>query len=84
MAVQVMVHIVNEEPFLADIEDLPDPTTNYVYLTNPRTREGKRLTWTSQGAVGFIYPLTRIAFLEVLVKEDPSLIEPFFRDKPVG
>ena len=73
MAMQVVLHLHNEEPFLADLEALPDPHSNYIRVTNPRKRDGKLINTMTNGATAFLYPWTRITFLEIL--EDNEALE---------
>ena len=82
MAIQVIVHIVNEEAFVAEMEDLPAQGASYIVITNPRSRENKHLQWALNGAVRFIFPLARISFIEIMMSEqDREGIEPFYRDR---
>jgi hypothetical protein len=66
MAYRVVVHIHNEDPFLAELDAMPDPRDNFVVLRNPRRRDGRPLTFVSEGATHFLYPWSRISFLEIL------------------
>ena len=82
MAIQVIVHVTNEEAFVAEMEEMPPPGASYIVITNPRSRENKHLQWAINGAVRFIFPLARISFIEVMMSEqDREGIEPFFRDR---
>ena len=36
-----LVHIANEEAFLADLEQLPAPTDSVLVVTNARKKDGK-------------------------------------------
>ncbi len=81
MPLRVTIHVVNEEPFIAEMEDMPNPAASYITFTNPRTREGKPAPWQSNGATGFIYPWTRITYIEIMVRvEDIGEIEKFYRE----
>ncbi len=82
MAYRVIVHIHNEDPFLAEIDEMPDPKDNFVVLKNPRRRDGKALTFVTDGATAFIYPWTRVSFIEVLdgASGQESIIG-FFREE---
>ncbi|HEX9037106.1 MAG TPA: hypothetical protein VF808_08980 [Ktedonobacterales bacterium] len=84
MAIQVVIHLTNDEPFTAEMEDLPPPGATYVMLTNPRTREGKHVQWVTAGAYRFMYPLTRISFIEIMMSAQDRDIEPFYRDRGAG
>ena len=82
MAMQVIVHIINEEAFVAELEEMPPQGASYIVIANPRTRENKSLQWAINGAVRFIFPLARISFIEVMMSEqDREGIEPFYRDR---
>ncbi len=81
MAVQVVIHLLNDEPFTAEMEELPPPGATYLMLTNPRTREGKHVQWVTNGAFRFMFPLTRISFIEVMMSAQERDTEPFYRDR---
>ena len=70
MAMQVVLHLHNEDAFIADLEALPDPHANYIRVTNPRKRDGKSLNTLTDGATSFLYPWTRITFLEILEDDE--------------
>jgi hypothetical protein len=81
MPLRVTMHILNEEPFIAEMEDVPNPAASYISFTNPRTREGKPVPWQSNGATGFLIPWSRVTFLEIMVRpEDAIEIEKFYRE----
>jgi hypothetical protein len=66
---QVTVFIENEEPFTADMDALPQFDATFVYVRNPRTREGRPVDWMSPGAVGCMIPMRRVLFVEVGVSQ---------------
>jgi hypothetical protein len=80
MAVEVIIHLQNEDPVLADIESLPDPTHQFVEVTNPRRRDGRSLHYVTEGATSFLFPWTRITFIEVMEEEETAEVIEFFRD----
>jgi hypothetical protein len=63
--IRVTVHVVDGEPFLADMDGLPGPTDTFVRLRNPLTRDNKSLTWLSQGVHTIVYSAAQITFFEV-------------------
>ena len=81
MAITVIVHVVGAEPFVAEIEEIPDPLAQIVICTNPRQRNGKQLSYVEADATRVIFPWHRISFLETLPSEqDDEEVESFFRD----
>ena len=77
----IVLHLANEDPVLAEIESLPDPASSYVPCINPRRRDGKPLHYVDAQAVSFMFPWTRITFIELMPVEGAKeeIIE-FFRD----
>jgi hypothetical protein len=80
MAFEVIVHLQNEDPILAEMDDLPDPTHQSVTFTNPRRRDGRSLHYVTDGATAFIFPWTRISFIEVMESEEEKEVVEFFRE----
>lgn len=81
MAHTVIVHIHNEDPLVAEMEELPDPHAMFVALTNPRKRDGKPLQHVDREAVTLFFPWTRITFVEVLgTRRTRDDVIEFFRD----
>ncbi|HUS17196.1 MAG TPA: hypothetical protein VM536_19545 [Chloroflexia bacterium] len=81
MAKRVIMHLVGEDPIEAEVEHLPKAGENYIEITNPRRRDGRPLNYVTGGARSFIFPWTRITFIEVMVSEAEhrEVIE-FFRE----
>jgi hypothetical protein len=77
----VIIHLANEDPILAEMEDLPDTTSSYVVCINPRRRDGKSLHYITSEAVSFLFPWNRITFIELLpVEGEREEVIEFFRD----
>lgn len=80
MAVEVIIHLQNEDPVVAEVELLPDPTHQFIEVTNPRRRDGRSLHYVTEGATSFLFPWTRITFIEVMEEEEAAEVIEFFRD----
>ena len=81
MAKVVIIHVAGEDPILAEVEELPKPTDQFLEFTNPRRRDGKSIAYVTQGAKAFLYPWHRLSFVEVMTTESEreDVIE-FFRE----
>jgi len=77
---EVIVHLLNEDPILADMEALPEPTHQSIYVTNLRRRDGRPVHYVTEGAMGFVFPMTRITFIEIMEGEKPEDVVEFFRE----
>ena len=78
MAVTVIIHIANEDPIVGEMEDLPNVNDTLVFVQNPRRRDGKDLHYLQNEVTSVIWPMDRIAFIEVMPsEEDESIITPW-------
>lgn len=66
MAMSVIVHLLGEDAFLGEVDSLPDPTHSYILLRNIRRKDGKELPYVTNGATAFLYPWSRISFVETM------------------
>ena len=80
MAMEVIVHLMNEDPIVAEIESWPDPTHQSIVIHNPRRRDGRPLHYITEGATAFIFPWNRITFIEVMETEEAKEVVEFFRE----
>ena len=76
----VVVHLMGEDPFMAEIEDLPAPTDQTVTLVNPRRRDNKPVHYIEDDTISVIFPWHRINFIEILPDESAEGdVDLFFR-----
>lgn len=80
MAMEVIIHLLNEDPILAELESWPDPTHQSIVIQNPRRRDGRPLHYVTEGATAFIFPWSRITFVEVMETEEAKEVIEFFRE----
>lgn len=80
MAKTVVLHIMGEDPVLADLDQEPQPTDAYIRVSNLRKRDGKDVQYLTPGVQSVLFPWHRITFLELMVSEEErgSVID-FFR-----
>lgn len=74
----LLIHMANEEPILAEVEELPSPADQSLLCTNPRRRDGKDLHYILPEVQVIIIPWHRIIFVEVMPsREEEEIISPF-------
>jgi hypothetical protein len=61
----VIVHIANEQPIMADLLVLPLPSDTNLICTNVRTMNGKKPVFVSSGDSTFSFPMIHIRFIEI-------------------
>ncbi len=81
MPYTVLIHVANEDPILADVEELPAATDQAVICSNIRRRDGKDVHYVDAQAVTFMIPWHRIMMLEVMGGEDEGEIVGFVRER---
>jgi hypothetical protein len=81
MAITVIVHVLNADAVMAEVDELPDPTSNFIVCTNPRSRDGKPIIYIERDATRVLFPWHRVSFVETLPSEEDQVqVESFFRD----
>ena len=70
MSKQVILHILNSEPILGEIDELPAPTDNIITVHNPRHIDGKDVEYIQDQVATVIWPLEKINFIELMPGED--------------
>ena len=80
MTVQVVIHIANEDPILAELEQLPASSDTCVLALNPRARDNKDLRYLAPNVTQVIWPLSRVTFIEVMPASDVEKIVGFVRE----
>jgi len=81
VAKTVILHVLNQEAFVADMADLPDPKDSYIQFSNPRKRDGKPIGLFEKDAKMILFPWNQIFFVEVMESaEERRNVLDFFRE----
>lgn len=72
MAITAIVHIIGEDAFAADLEQLPNPSDTFIVMKNVRRKDGKPLNYMTDGATTVLYSWNRITFVEIMSAEVPA------------
>lgn len=70
MSLQVILHILNSEPILGEIDELPAPTDNILTVHNPRHLDGKDINYIQEDVSTVIWPIEKINFIEIIAGEE--------------
>ena len=80
MAYSVILHIVGEPSILGEVDELPKPSDNLIIVSNPRLRDGKDVHYLEHNVVKVIWPLEKLALIEVLESEEEENLIGFVRE----
>jgi hypothetical protein len=61
----VVIHLMNEQPLLADVEALPAPSDVAFVCTSVRTMNGTRPVFIDRMDSVFVFPYAQIRFVEL-------------------
>ncbi len=73
MSHTVLIHVAGEEAIMAEMDELPGPQDLNIVIENPRRRDGKDLHYILPEVTIVVWPMSRIAFIEVMptgIEED--------------
>ena len=76
----IILHLPGEPSVIAEVEELPKPTDNLITVSNPRQKDGKDLHYLEHNVVQVIWPMHKIALIEILESEDEDRIIGFVRE----
>jgi hypothetical protein len=80
MPLSIIIHILNSEPILAEVDELPSPQDTLIRVANPRRVDGKDLHYISEQTTTVIWPIEKINFIEILSSGDEESIIGFVRE----
>lgn len=80
MSYQIILHLADSEPILAEIEELPNPADTLINVKNPTMVDGKDINYIRNDTTTVIFPLERINFLEIISEEEDEKIFGFVRE----
>jgi hypothetical protein len=64
-----VLHLLNEQPLLIDLYELPKALDQGLLCTNLRTMDGKRPVFVDRLESTFFFPYLHIRFIEILPSE---------------
>jgi len=76
----ILIHILNDDPVLGEVDELPNPRDQIIKVTNPRRKDGKDLPYLADNVTEAFWPFTRVTFIEVMPSEAEEEIFGFVRE----
>lgn len=80
MAYSVILHIAGEPSVVGEIEELPKNNDTIITLSNPRLRDGKDVHYIEPNVTKVIWPLSKVALIEILESEEEESLIGFVRE----
>jgi hypothetical protein len=76
----LILHILNADPVVGEVEQLPDPSDTMIVINNPRLRDGKDVPYLAENVVTVIWPVDKLNFIEVMAGKEEEEIIGFVRE----
>ncbi len=76
----ILIHLMNEDPVLGEVEELPGTEATLILVQNPRRKDGKDLVYLEPNVVSVMWPVSRISFIEVMPTGEEEQIIGFVRE----
>ncbi|HEX7972998.1 MAG TPA: hypothetical protein VF498_01195 [Anaerolineales bacterium] len=80
MPFTLVLHVLNSDPVVGEVEEIPSPSDRLIVLKNPRRMDGKDLHNLSENVVTVLWPVDKVNFIEVLAGEEDERIIGFVRE----
>ncbi len=80
MSISVIMHLMNEDPVVGEVENLPQSEDQVVIISNPRLKDGKDLHYLEAEVTTMIVPWHRISFIEIIPTAEMDEIITFVRE----
>jgi len=80
MSRTVLIHILNEEAVIGEVDNIPDPTDQVLIVNNLRYRDGRDITYILPETKTVVYPWTRIHCVEILPSDADEEVISFIRE----
>ncbi|MBI3746187.1 MAG: hypothetical protein HY264_06615 [Chloroflexi bacterium] len=65
MIPRVVVHLLNEQPVLVDLLEMPKPADNGLVCTNVRMLDGRKPIFIDRSDSTFYFPYLNVRFIEI-------------------
>jgi len=81
MSISIIMHLMNEDPVVGEMEKLPAPEDQVVIINNPRLKDGKDLHYLEAEVTTMIVPWHRITFIEIVPSAEIEEVITFVREE---
>ncbi|KAA3665114.1 MAG: hypothetical protein DWQ04_02255 [Chloroflexi bacterium] len=78
--VSIILHISNEDPIVCEVDALPEPTSQFIIVHNPRKRDGKDIHYLDEDVTSMLVPFHRVNFVQLLPSGEVEEVFGFVRE----
>lgn len=67
MAIPAIIHLLGEDAIFGELDTVPQPTDQFLFLRNIRKKDGKPLPYVDDAAQVFLFAWHKVTFVELMV-----------------
>ncbi len=76
----IIIHMLNEDPVMGEVDEMPAPSDSLLIIKNPRRKDGKDLAYLDPSVTTVMWPVSRVNFIEVIPLGSEEEIISFVRE----
>jgi hypothetical protein len=80
MPLTVLIHLMSEDPIVAEMDKAPEASDQFLICENPRRRDGQDLSYVLPEIRSLIIPIHRIHSVEILPGGEKEKVVTFVRE----
>ncbi len=80
MAYTILIHLLNEDAIVGEIDELPEQNAPFLKVSSPRLRDGRDVTYFLPDTNTVLIPWTRIHSIEIMPTEGEEKLVTFVRE----
>ncbi len=80
MAHTILIHVMNEDAIVGEIDELPDQNAPFLRISSPRLRDGRDVSYFLPDTNIVLLPWARIHSIEIMPTEGEEKLVTFIRE----
>lgn len=80
MRLSAVIQLLEEDPILGELEELPDPSAQFIAVFNPRRRDGRPVAFLDANVERVLFAWHRISHIQILPDVDLEKVISFVRE----
>ena len=80
MPYTVMIHVLNEDAVVGEVEKLPEATDQVIIVSNVRRRDGRDVSYVLPEVNTVVFPWARVHCVEIMPSDAEEEIVSFIRE----
>lgn len=80
MRLLAIIHLLDDDPILGELESAPNSSAQFVTVINPRRRDGRPVPFLESNVEKVLFAWHRISYIQVLPEIDLDQVIGFVRE----